>query len=298
VTPSYNLQGYWLDGPASASLGTAPLALGCATDPCFVLLSFLEQTATWDGRDHPLEPRAGFLLSLSLQEGGGPLGGDFAYLRVMPEARGYWSPGPDDPFTLSARLRVGTLAPRSGRPEDSPVVVRFQAGGANSMRGFGLRRLSPLLLVPVDPARPDVQVALPIGGNGLIEGSFEARARVSQNLLLASFLDVGTVTRERVPLAGLDALSWAAGLGLRYLTPVGPLRLDLGVRLPFGRPPPLHDQAGNSITYFRPPGGGTQPGRENGDNVNRSCLGIGGSDAATWVRDGLCAIHISIGEAF
>jgi translocation and assembly module TamA len=298
LVPSYNLQGYWLNGPATATAATAPLALGCTSDPCFVRLSFLEQTATWDRRDHPLEPRAGFFLSLSLQEGGGPLGGDFDYFRVLPEARGYWSPGPDDPLTFSARLRVGTLAPRSGRAEDSPVVARFQAGGANSMRGFGLRRLSPLLLLPVDPARPEVRVALPIGGNGLIDGSFETRARISQDLLLAAFVDVGLVTRERVPLAELDGLSWAAGLGLRYLTPVGPLRLDLGVRLPFGRPPPLYDPQGNSITYFRPPGGGTQPGRENGDNINRSCLGIGGGGASSWVRDGLCAIHISIGEAF
>ena len=153
VSGSYNLQGYWLNGPPAITPATAPLALGCASDPCFVLLSYLEQIVTWDRRDHPLEPRRGFYLSLALQQGGGPLGGDFEYLRILPEARAYATPDDDGALTVAVRLRVGTLVPRSGRAEDSPVVARFYAGGANSMRGFGLRRLSPMLLLPVD-ARP------------------------------------------------------------------------------------------------------------------------------------------------
>jgi translocation and assembly module TamA len=292
---SYNLQGYRLNGPPAASSSTAPLALGCTLDPCFVLLSYLEQVATWDRRDHPLEPRRGFYLSLSVQEGGGPLGGDFSYVRILPEARFYASPGP---LTLAMRVRLGTLAPRFDRAEDSPVVARFYAGGAASMRGFGLRRLSPMLLVPVDAARPELRVALPVGGNGLIEGSFEVRAPVRQRLLLAAFTDFGTVTRERLPLREAGRLLWAVGLGLRYLSAVGPVRLDVGVRLPVGRPPPLYDLDGNQITYRRLPDGGTEPGREDGRNIDQGCFGIGGSNGSSWVPGGLCTVHLSVGEAF
>jgi translocation and assembly module TamA len=298
VLGSYNLQGYRLAGPAAISASTAPLALGCTDDPCFVLLSYLEQVASWDRRDHPLEPRRGFFLSLSLQQGGGPLGGDFEYLRLLPEARAYVTSDDGRPWTLAMRLRFGTLATRTGRPEDSPVVARFFAGGPNSMRGFGLRRLSPMLLVPVDPGRSEVRVPLPVGGNGLIEGSFELRTPLRQQLLLAAFTDFGTVTRERLPLREAGRLLWAVGLGLRYLSPIGPIRVDLGVRLPFGRPPPLYDLDGTEITYRRLPGGATEPGRENGDNIAESCFGIGGSGGSSWVSGDLCSLHISIGEAF
>jgi hypothetical protein len=177
-------------------------------------------------------------------------------------------------------------------------VARFFAGGANSMRGFGLRRLSPMLLVPVDPARPEVRVPLPVGGNGLIEGSVELRNPLRQKLLLAAFTDFGTVTPERLPFQRPWRLLWAVGLGLRYLSPIGPVRVDLGVRLPFGRPPPLYDLDGTEITYRRLPDGATEPGREDGGNIAESCFGIGQSGGSSWVSGDLCSLHISIGEAF
>jgi translocation and assembly module TamA len=299
LLPAYNLQGYWLNGPSTATAQSAPLALGCQRDPCFVLLSYLEQTVTWDTRDDPLEPRKGRYLALSLQEGGGPLGGTFDYLRILPEARGYLSLGDDDQITLAARVRVGSLITRSGRPEDSAVVTRFYSGGSMWMRGFSVRRLSPMILIPTPGSDdPESKLALPIGGNGLVEGNFEVRSRFSDTLAAAAFVDYGQVTRARIPLGQLPNLLYAAGFGIRYLTPVGPLRADLGFRLPFGRPPPLYDSDGSEITYRRLAGGMTEPGTETGLNVNDSCFGIGGNGANSWVRDGLCSFHISIGEAF
>jgi hypothetical protein len=81
------------------------------------------------------------------------------------------------------------------------------------------------------------------------------------------------------------------------LTPIGPLRVDVAFRLPVGRPPPLYDIKGTEITYLKGAGGTTQPGTETGANIDRNCFGFGGSQS-TWVRDGLCAFHLSIGEAF
>ena len=300
ITPSYQLQGYWLNGPKSASLQAAPLVLGCKKDPCFILVSYLEQVVTWDKRDSPLEPKKGHYLTLSVQEGGGPLQGDFDYLRIVPEARGYVTMGSDRWLTLAARVEVGTLLPRSGRPDDSAVVTRFMGGGAMSMRGYSLRRLSPLILAqaPASPGGAAPLLTLPIGGNGVIEGNLEARGTLADRLALAAFADYGTVTRGSLGPDAFPSLQWAVGLGLRYLTSVGPIRVDIAYRLPFGRPPPLFDDRGTEITYERIGDGMMRAGRENGEHVNKSCFGIGGSSAGTWVRDGLCVFHISIGEAF
>jgi hypothetical protein len=289
IFPSYHLEGDYLNGPPVSSAASAPLTLGCDTtsDHCFVWLSYLEQVVTWDRRDRPLEPRKGFYTSLSVQEGGGPLGGDFNYIRVLPDVRGYFSLGEDDALTFSARLRVGELWPISGNPEDSAVVTRFYGGGANSMRGFNDRRLSPLLLVPAPASAPGVTLSLPIGGDGMIDGSFEVRYSLTQALRLATFVDYGQVTTGQVAPSDAGHLLWAVGLGLRYLTPIGPLRLDVARRLPFGRLPPLYstDTAGNIL----PP----QPYA-----VDEGCFGLFSSHPVTSVSDGLCVLQISIGEAY
>jgi len=280
IFPSYHLEADYLNGPPVSSAATAPLTLGCDTssDHCFVWLSYVEEVVTWDRRDNALEPRNGVYASLSLQEGGGPLAGDFNYFRVIPDLRGYLSFGEDDVLTLSARLRVGELWPTSGNPEDSAVVTRFYGGGAVSMRGFNDRRLSPLLQVPA----PGGQLTIPVGGDGMIDGSFEARYSLTPVLRLATFVDYGQVTTAQVHPSDAAHLLWAVGLGLRYLTPIGPVRLDLARRLPFGRPPPLYDATGMPVPY----------------PVDDSCFGLFGSHPVTPVTDNLCVLQISIGEAF
>src|ERR1019366_9490734 len=187
---TYNLQAYYLNGPAIASVSAAPLALGCTSQSinCFLWLSYLEETLTWDKRDSPLEAHNGAFVSLALQEGGGPLGGDFTYLRVLPDVRGYITLGHGNVPTLAARLRVGELIHTGS---ESAVVTRLFAGGGVSMRGFSDRRLSPLLLAPgpTTSATTPVTLSLPIGGNGMVEGNVELRFPLSTNLVLAAFLD-------------------------------------------------------------------------------------------------------------
>lgn len=298
VTPTHNLQAYWLEGPPLASAISAPLALGCPlgggspgadnANSCFIWLSYLEQLAVWDRRDNILEPRNGFYASLSLQEGGGPLRGDFTYLRVEPDVRGYVSFGEDDELTFAGRVRFGELWPRAG--QESAVVTRFFAGGGASMRGFNERRLSPLILAPapVSAGSAPVFLTLPIGGNGMIDGSFEVRYQLTANLVVAAFVDFGQVTRSRLGPDDFGRMLWAVGGGIRYRTPVGPIRLDIGRRLQVGRLPPLLTM--NPMT-------GTITEDDNYP-VDDSCFGLGGSGVDTVVRDNLCVLHISIGEAF
>jgi translocation and assembly module TamA len=288
LSASYTLQTDYLTGAPISSAATAPLTLGCQTtdNKCWVWLSYLSESIAWDKRDNRLEPRSGFYMALGFQQGGGPLGGNFEYLRVLPEARGYLSFGEDHGLTLSARLRVGELYPSSGRDEDSAVVTRFYAGGAVSMRGFADRRLSPLLEAPA-PANPSLTITVPIGGNGLVDGSFEARFSLTSAIRLAAFVDFGQVTPGPVGADVIGKLLWAVGPGVRYLTPVGPIRVDLGIRLPFGDPPPLFaaDATGAIVQIPSYP-------------INDNCFGLFGSHPMTPVPDGLCVLHISIGEAF
>jgi len=286
--PAYRLELDYLDGAPINSAATAPLTLGCETtsDHCFIWLSYLDTLFTWDRRDHVFDPRNGTYLGLDLQGGGGPLGGDFTYVRALPDARGYVSFGDENELTLSARLRAGELWPSSGNPDDSAVVTRFYAGGAISMRGFSDRRLSPLLLVPPAPGAPNVQVTVPIGGNGLIDGSFEVRYSLTKSLRLAAFVDFGQVTHGRLTPGDIPHVLWAVGVGIRLLTPVGPIRVDLARRLPFGDLPVLYqvDAMGAIVpTPYTP---------------DDSCFGLFGSHVTTPVPDNMCTLHIAIGEAF
>jgi translocation and assembly module TamA len=121
----------------------------------------------------------------------------------------------------------------------------------------------------------------------LIEGSFEARFSLTSNLRLAVFADFGQVTRGRLQPEDVRTLLWAVGIGIRYLTPVGPIRLDIARRFQVGRPPPLF--ALDAMT-----GAITQVDYE----VDDSCFGLGGTGRVTPVRDNLCVLHLSIGEAF
>ena len=119
------------------------------------------------------------------------------------------------------------------------MVTRFYAGGGISMRGFADRRLSPLLQVPPPPGVQIDQVTVPIGGNGMIDGSFEPRYSLTPTLRVAAFVDFGQVRRGRLEPGDIPHVLWAVGVGIRWLTPIGPIRVDLARRLPFGDLPPL-----------------------------------------------------------
>jgi len=271
----YTIDGSFLETLADVELAAIPLTLGCSENPCFSLLSYIGQRATLDRRDNPVSPKRGYYLDLQLSEGGGPLGGDFDFIRVLTDARGYISVGR---WTFAARAQLGRVFPASGNAADSPIQQRLFAGGAVSMRGFGSRRLSPLLAID---RGDDKYLFLPIGGNGLIVGSAEARLQISKSALLAGFFDTGTVTRESSLQAALERLHHAVGGGVRFVTPVGAIRLDFAFRLPSG--------PAREVVLA----GGVVPFSE-----NKGCFGFGGGGGSRSLGDGLCQFHLSIGEAF
>ncbi len=312
ISPSYNLEAdYLLSGQTTLGGRSPELFYGCPAGQvnCLVVLSYLEQAIVWDRRDDREDPRKGFYVALSFQEGGGPFGGSFDYYRITPEGAYYYSFPRSKQFTLAAKVRVGTLRPlRSG--QSSPIVSRYFSGG-DAMRGFNYRRLSPLLIVPQNQSQTlqdgvaapvGLQgVTVPIGGNGLFESSFEARYNFTgSNFVVAAFLDTGFVTQDDV-VSGLRHqgpsyftrnMEYAVGAGIRYRTAVGPIRFDIARRLNIGPPltvlqgsPPLNPPSaedgffGLSSGIFRTIGGRNLPG-----------------DAG--YPEGIWSFHLSIGEPF
>lgn len=169
----------------------------------------------FDNRDSDLDPTEGFYVEGTID----PLY-EFQYdntiVRATLEGRTYFGFGEDDKFILAARLRAGALAGPS--LSEIPPDLLFFAGGGGSVRGYGYRSIG------VDDGLGNVT-----GGRYLLEGSLEARIRFNDSFGGVAFVDGGYVAADTFP--GIDELKLGAGLGIRYYTALGPLRLDLAIPL-------------------------------------------------------------------
>lgn len=255
VTRFFDVAVFDADRIEPVTPGVRPTLVGDCPAGC--TLSYLEQQLVADRRDHPLEPRRGWYASIGLQEGG--LGGDFAWLRVRPEVRGYLPLG--DTLVFATRLQLGYLKPLRPCAADlsvddfleavdcSPIVVRFFGGGADDFRGMGADRLSPLRAVRVG----DRIRYIPLGGNSQFLASAELRWYFAESWSSAFFLDAGDVEPGATEAFAFARPELALGAGIRYRTPVGPARADLGYRflrrptIPIdGAPPPER----STLDYF------------------------------------------------
>ena len=122
-----------------------------------------------------------------------------------------------DPVVLLAlKGVVGTIG--GANRDDVPADLRFYAGGGGSIRGYPYQKVGPL------------EDHEPKGGRSLVEVSAEVRFKITEKIGLVAFLDGGNAFASSFPDPG-ETLRWGAGGGVRYYTPVGPLRLDVGVPL-------------------------------------------------------------------
>jgi outer membrane protein insertion porin family/translocation and assembly module TamA len=182
------------------------------------VLSGLSLGVLWNRADDPLHPTKGWTLSFTAEQAGSFLGGDFDFYKLQGEAKGYYPLAAKT--VLASKLKLGFAEPFDGGKE-VPLFERFYAGGSASVRGYERHRLGPL-------AGDD-----PLGGRSLIEGSVELRQQFTKELGGALFIDFGQVSVRSFKLP-VDDLRFSGGFGVRYSTPIGPLRLDIG--FPF-RPP-------------------------------------------------------------
>ncbi len=168
-----------------------------------------------DTTDSPLDPTKGTRLSMSLIPSHGMLERGVSFLTGELGGSAYYSVFEEDRVVLAGRFRLASLTGAS--TQDIPASKRLYAGGGGSVRGYEFESLGPL----------DAE-GNAIGGRSAVELGFETRFRVTETIGVVPFIEGGNVFDEEVPQVS-DKLRWATGLGLRYFTPVGPLRLDVAV---------------------------------------------------------------------
>jgi translocation and assembly module TamA len=181
------------------------------------LIAALPVTLGYDGSDSLLDPTRGFRLSGRVSPEASFHGGRRSYARIQFDASAYKPVS--ERVVAAARFRLGTIL--GAGVFDMAPSRRFYSGGGGSVRGYGYQQLGP------KDADGD-----PIGGRGLAEFALEARIRLKQfggNFGIVPFFDGGSLTTEALP----DFKEWrfAAGLGARYYSSFGPIRIDVGVPL-------------------------------------------------------------------
>ncbi|WCM25301.1 BamA/TamA family outer membrane protein [Sphingomonas sp. QA11] len=181
----------------------------------------LPTTLSYDGSDDLLNPTKGFRLSGRLSPEISLEGSAFGYARMQVDASAYQSVTPS--VVMAGRIRLGTIA---GAPRDAIAPSRrFYAGGGASVRGYSYQSIGPR-----DPNND------PIGGRSLTEFSIEARVKAFGNFGVVPFLDGGNI--YTTPLPKFTQFRFGTGIGLRYYSSFGPIRIDVGT--------PINRQPGDS----------------------------------------------------
>ena len=166
--------------------------------------------------DSSLNAQHGYTANVHVEQAGKLFGGDFNYLETILEGRSYLALG--RVAVLAVRARGGAIDPSGAVDANVPFFKRYFLGGASSLRGWGRFDVAPL------------EDGLPVGGHTVFESSAEVRAPVFRSLSAVAFIDAGNVWSKAWDF-NLNDLRYDVGPGLRYNTPVGPLRFDLGYQL-------------------------------------------------------------------
>lgn len=226
-------------------------------------LSPLTLRWNYDRTNAPFSPTSGYYVNMTLEGAGVSTGSDYQYVRFNVDAADFEPVAPG--LVLGVRFRTGFVEAvgrqpfRRVRPGETVIHPRkrFFAGGPQSVRGFEQNLLGPTVLVlesrdcrgrgvfdgGFEPTREDLVTCArdvaaadtaspgsvfeerPAGGDAAFEANFELRARLSDQFTVVGFMDVGQVW---VDISELESPVVSPGVGLRFSSPVGPLRLDIG----------------------------------------------------------------------
>jgi translocation and assembly module TamA len=176
-------------------------------------IAALPTVLSYDGSDDLLNPTRGYRLAGRLSPEASFQSGTFGYARAQIDGSAYLPVS--DRAVLAGRIRLGSIMGAS-RDRIAPSR-RFYAGGGGSVRGYGYQDIGPI------DADGD-----PVGGRSLAEFSLEARVRFGA-FGVVPFLDGGNLYMSKLPR--FTSLRYGAGLGVRYYTSFGPIRVDVGTPL-------------------------------------------------------------------
>ncbi len=217
---SYDGEVFAISTPALDDLGFRDELIALGLDPrtgigrshLTALSLDFRRTTTAD----PLDSQRGYVIEAHLEKGGGWLPGNFDYVEGTAEARVFLPVG--GRIVVANRARVGSIRSPGALVDNVPFFKRYFLGGATSLRGWGRFEVAPLS-----------GSGLPLGGHSMLEVSSELRLRAFGNLGFVAFVDGGNAWSQSWHAPG--SLRWDAGPGLRYQTPVGPIRADLAFQL-------------------------------------------------------------------
>ena len=169
----------------------------------------------YDGTNDLLDPTAGFRLGARLSPEISLQGGSSLYTRMQLDGSAYFPA--TNSLVLAGRVRFGSIVGGGTGVDAIAPSRRSYAGGGGSVRGYGYQRIGPLY------ASGD-----PIGGRGLFEASLEGRYRFGV-FGVVPFIDIGTVNSG--PMPTFDDIRIGAGIGARYYSSFGPIRIDIATPL-------------------------------------------------------------------
>lgn len=176
----------------------------------------LPASVTYDSTDRPLDPTRGVRIRGEVAPFLEPLGSTVGFTRMHVAASAYRALDEGSRIVLAGRAGLGSIT--GAGLASIPANYRFYAGGGGSVRGYAYKSLSPTFL------------GEPIGGLSLLEGSLEARVKITDTIGLVPFIDGGMAFTSSFPDFD-EPIRFGAGLGLRYYTSLGPVRLDVAIPL-------------------------------------------------------------------
>ncbi len=194
-------------------------------------LLILPLRATLDRRDNVANATAGYYLDTRITPFAS-VDGDLTGTRIYGDARVYRTFGEDAGFTLAARGLVGSLV--GAEIGEAPADFLYFSGGGGTVRGQPYQSLGVETQVGPD--------TVTTGGTSFLGAQLEARYAIRENISLVGFYDAGFIGDTAIPG---DSGDWhaGAGLGVRYNTGIGPIRLDIGT-------PASGDDAGESVQVY------------------------------------------------
>ena len=191
-------------------------------------MSSFSTSVIYDTRDDNVNPTAGEYISANGQLAAMAIGSQVGYLKSFFTAQKFRMLGGPNGIVLAGSARLGVAA-EFDTANPIPEPERFFAGGDTTVRGFALDTLG-VRHNPSDPQSDTIDKnGFPIGGNATVILNGELRVPFRGGLSVVSFFDTGNVF-QRVSQLNIAELRNAVGFGVRYKSPFGPLRVDLGFK--------------------------------------------------------------------